>query len=373
MCFVNTIPSEDKDSKRCIFPFSFEGKTYIDCTADHSSNEAEWCATEVKSNGEVVRGQWGDCDKKSLTCLTIGAGTPPRKPAPQPAAPRINPPRPAPRPVAPPPRRPVQQPPPRPRPPPSNEVSPKGQQVCFVNTVSTEEKDPKICIFPFSFRGKTYTDCTTDHSTNKVEWCATEIKQDGEVLDGKWGDCDRKSLTCVTIGGEGTPRGPPQQRPPPQSFQGLPPGFPPQGFEPRQGLPRGPPPSGANGQNRPPPRGPPPRSFPQGQRPPPRNNAQRPPQPKSALPPQFQFNPSDLFALAAKLAGGGGKIDPNANPGSQKAEESFGFKEEVRSSLKTFWDDEAWPEMWYLNRGGKGMDMNVEDAWAQGTYSADRQ
>ena len=22
--------------------------------------------------------------------------------------------------------------------------------------------------------------------------------------------------------------------------------------------------------------------------------------------------------------------------------------------------------MWYLNRGGKGMDMNVEDAWAQG-------
>ena len=24
--------------------------------------------------------------------------------------------------------------------------------------------------------------------------------------------------------------------------------------------------------------------------------------------------------------------------------------------------------MWYLNRGGKGMDMNVEDAWAQGTF-----
>ena len=48
------------------------GKTYVDCTSDHSSNEAEWCATEVKSDGEVVSGQWGDCDRKSLTCLTIG-------------------------------------------------------------------------------------------------------------------------------------------------------------------------------------------------------------------------------------------------------------------------------------------------------------
>ena len=26
--------------------------------------------------------------------------------------------------------------------------------------------------------------------------------------------------------------------------------------------------------------------------------------------------------------------------------------------------------MWYLNRGGKGMDMNVEDAWAQGKFLA---
>ena len=121
MCFIV--------SKPCLFPSSFKGKTYLDCTSDHSSNEAEWCATEVKSDGEVVRGQWGDCDKKSLTCLTIGAGalgksSAPKSPAPRPSAPRVIPPRP----VAPPPRRPVQPPPPRPRPPPSNEVSqpPKG-------------------------------------------------------------------------------------------------------------------------------------------------------------------------------------------------------------------------------------------------------
>ena len=183
--------------------------------------------------------------------------------------------------------------------------------MCFISTVATEEKDPKVCIFPFSFRGKSYNGCTADHSTNKVEWCATEVNAEGEVIDGKWGDCAKESLTCVTIGGEGSARRPP---PPQQRFQGLPPGFPPQGFGPPQGPPRRPPPSGNNGQA-----GPPPRSFPQGA--PPRNNPPRP-QPKSALPPQFQFNPSDLFKLAAKLAGG----DPNATPGSQKPKESFEFK-----------------------------------------------
>jgi furin len=37
-----------------------------------------------------------------------------------------------------------------------------------------------------------------------------------------------------------------------------------------------------------------------------------------------------------------------------------------RSQFKTNLDDEAWPAMWYLNRGGRGMDMNVEEAWAEG-------
>jgi len=378
LCFVNTISTEEKDSKRCIFPFSYSGKTYVDCTSDHSSNEAEWCATEVKSNGDVVTGQWGDCDKKSLTCLTIGAGSlgqspAPKRPAPRPATPRVNAPRPAAqprRPPPPPPRRPPpqqrplpqQRPPPQQQPPASNEVSQAaGQRLCFINTISDEGKDPKVCIFPFTFRGKTYSKCTADHSANEVEWCATEVKPDGEVIDGQWGDCDKESLTCVIIGGpDGAPkRPPPQQQRPPQNFQGLPPGFPPQGFPPRR-----PPPSG-NGQNRPPPRipsGPPPRSFPQSG--PPRNNSPSP-QPKSALPQQFRFDPNNILALAlsGKISGIPGG---SGTPGSQKPEETFEFSEELRNSLKTFWDDEAWPAMWYLNRGGKGMDMNVEDAWAQG-------
>ena len=74
LCFVNTISTKAKDSKVCIFPFSFEGKTYFECTADHSANNAEWCATEVNSNGEVVLGQWEDCDRKPLTCVQLEQG-----------------------------------------------------------------------------------------------------------------------------------------------------------------------------------------------------------------------------------------------------------------------------------------------------------
>ena len=37
-----------------------------------------------------------------------------------------------------------------------------------------------------------------------------------------------------------------------------------------------------------------------------------------------------------------------------------------RNQLKTYLNDIAWPSMWYLNRGEKGQDMNVEEAWALG-------
>ncbi len=41
------------------------------------------------------------------------------------------------------------------------------------------------------------------------------------------------------------------------------------------------------------------------------------------------------------------------------------------STFKTYLNDEAWPAMWYLNRGGRGLDMGVEEAWAQGVSGKD--
>ena len=50
------------ESKDCIFPFKFKGKTYASCTKDHTTNNKAWCATEVDSTGTVIDGKWGDCD-----------------------------------------------------------------------------------------------------------------------------------------------------------------------------------------------------------------------------------------------------------------------------------------------------------------------
>ena len=69
-CVISTVANEEKESRRCVFPFEYKGKVYLQCTSDHSSNGREWCGTEVKSNGEVVSGQWGDCDKESVVCYT---------------------------------------------------------------------------------------------------------------------------------------------------------------------------------------------------------------------------------------------------------------------------------------------------------------
>ena len=255
-----------------------------------------------------------------------------------------------------------------------------GNQLCFINTVSTEQKDSKRCIFPFSFRGKTYVDCTSDHSSNEAEWCATQVDAKGEVINKQWGDCDKKSLSCLTLGAgslgktsDAPAQPPPPQRPPqrppprpqgrfpppqqgqfgppPQGFR-LPPGFNPQSF-----IPRGPP-QGTQQSVRPPPR-----SFPQQ---PPRGNQPSAPVGKSAVPPQFQVDPSFLFGLANKLAGGAGgfNLPPGTEPGEQVPEEEF--PEVDRSGYQTQLNDEAWPAMWYINREGEGLNMNVEDAWQQG-------
>ena len=39
------------------------------------------------------------------------------------------------------------------------------------------------------------------------------------------------------------------------------------------------------------------------------------------------------------------------------------------NELMTHFNDKAWPYMWFLNRGGlgsHGLDMNVDEAWAEG-------
>ena len=58
-------------------------------------------------------------------------------------------------------------------------------------TESGPEMD-KMCIFPFNYKGRTYTDCTTKDA-HGTYWCATEVNSNGDYY-GRWGNC---GSTCV--------------------------------------------------------------------------------------------------------------------------------------------------------------------------------
>ena len=46
------------------------------------------------------------------------------------------------------------------------------------------------CVFPFTYRGQSYSSCTTAESVNGAAWCATEVDSSGTVVHNKWQDCE---------------------------------------------------------------------------------------------------------------------------------------------------------------------------------------
>lgn len=46
--------------------------------------------------------------------------------------------------------------------------------------------EAELCVFPFNFMKKSYTECTTDGRTDGRKWCATTADYDA---DHKWGFC----------------------------------------------------------------------------------------------------------------------------------------------------------------------------------------
>ena len=43
------------DDVACVFPFEYQGETYIECT------EKNWCATAVDDDGKYIEGEYGVC------------------------------------------------------------------------------------------------------------------------------------------------------------------------------------------------------------------------------------------------------------------------------------------------------------------------
>jgi len=105
-------PCSTIHGERCIFPSTYLGTTYWECT-DVDNPTGPWCATSVSRFGTVV--DWGDC--QASCCSTI-----------------------------------------------------HGER----------------CIFPFTYRGTTYRECTAVDSPTGP-WCATSVSRVGTAVD--WGDC----------------------------------------------------------------------------------------------------------------------------------------------------------------------------------------
>jgi len=205
------------------------------------------------------------------------------------------------------------------------------REQCFVSTIETPESPSRRCVFPFNYRGSVYQRCTSDHSANEKQWCATSVARDGSVIVGEWGDCDFANIECRVLPPppEPVPRPPPslehvstsqlggedelRTQDPLSSFVRVKPTAPPLAVPPR--LPMG--------------------------------THRRPP---ATL---------DEFLL---LLGPRGR-EPRPRPLVLDARE----EEDEVADMNTMerWTDQEWPRQWYLNRGGK-LDMNVEEAWDLG-------
>ena len=64
--------------------------------------------------------------------------------------------------------------------------------ICFILVRCTTTRYQKVynCVFPFIYKGKTYENCTADHSDNGKAWCAFYIKPGSVVPHYRQGDCN---------------------------------------------------------------------------------------------------------------------------------------------------------------------------------------
>merc|ERR1719222_251612 len=58
-------PCLTTDGDTCVFPFSYLGVEYYQCT--YTSSPIPWCAIKVDPNGTVVINNWGDCANAQLS------------------------------------------------------------------------------------------------------------------------------------------------------------------------------------------------------------------------------------------------------------------------------------------------------------------
>ena len=47
----------------CVFPFTFESKTYTECTTENDKDNRPWCSVKVDTSGKHIQGNYEYCDQ----------------------------------------------------------------------------------------------------------------------------------------------------------------------------------------------------------------------------------------------------------------------------------------------------------------------
>jgi len=224
------------------------------------------------------------------------------------------------------------------------------REQCFVSTIETSKDPSKRCVFPFQYKGSLYQRCTSDHSSNGEQWCATSVTRDGSVIVGEWGDCDFANIECRVLPPE------PSSRPlPPPDSSVLSPLLQQEVTSPistRKSLPVRP------------------HKVNQG------NSIEElleinrsqaievRPKP-NPVPPQQPRLPMGTRRLPATLDEFLLLLGPRRPPPRPIVQDAREDEDSVPKDTMARFTDKEWPRQWYLNRGGN-LDMNVEEAWDMG-------
>jgi len=130
-----------KYDKQCVFPFTYKGYTYYQCT--NAEWTAHWCATETSSNGEFIEGEWGGCITETCS-VSLGGGN----------------------------------------------IDQKYFAYPIIGEGGSAFNNIKQCVFPFTYKGTTYDKCTNFEWDGF--WCSTETSSNGDYVEGQWGQCITK-------------------------------------------------------------------------------------------------------------------------------------------------------------------------------------
>ncbi|PIO26799.1 Matrix metalloproteinase-9 [Aquarana catesbeiana] len=116
----------NSDGQPCVFPFIFQGESYSSCTTEGRTDGYRWCSTTANYDKDT---KYGFCPNRDTA---VNGGN--------------------------------------------------------------SAGDP--CVFPFTFLGKTFNECTTEGREDGKKWCATTSSYD---RDRKWGFCSDRGYSLFLV------------------------------------------------------------------------------------------------------------------------------------------------------------------------------